>query len=217
MSKSRPLDLSGFASVRTDGDPGTPDRRISVPPPTPQITNVNRSSGTQSPSAETPLASTPDSVDLKSRDDPLEKPPDILAKEEYRSHLEVRREAKPRATNPSVRLSVSVPADMRRWLVETARDVGVVQADLLAAALAKHESEVKGQFQGNARWRRGSVPNLTVLGLYLQPVTAERLEQLALDTGAKRSDLVTRVLALAMEEEAASTLRPSASHVPYST
>jgi predicted transcriptional regulator len=41
---------------------------------------------------------------------------------------------------------------------------------------------------------------VTVLGLYLQPDTASRLEQLASDTGAKRSDLVTRLLALAMEK-----------------
>lgn len=63
----------------------------------------------------------------------------------------------------------------RQWLVERARAVGVVQAALLAAALAKHESEVRSQFHGSARWRRGAVTNLTVLGLYLQPVTAKRL------------------------------------------
>ena len=203
MSKDRPLDLSGFASDRPDDLQGRPDRRIAVPPPPPRPATVTPSSEPEASPAEMSLPPIPETAD-NAQDVPHGKRRNSRARETgggHRPYPEPQSEVRSRPAASSVRLSVSVPAETRRWLIERARVVGVVQADLLAAALDKHESEVRSQFQRSARWRRGAVPNLTVLGLYLQPVTADRLEQLAIDTGAKRSDLVTRVLALAMEEE----------------
>lgn len=100
-------------------------------------------------------------------------------------------------TAVSVRLTVSVPASLKRWLVKQAETAGIVQADVFASALTKYERRIRAQFDQPGRYRRMSVPERTSLDLYLQPSTADQLQQLSIATGAKRSDLVTRALDMA--------------------